>query len=165
MEIYIPNPLRCYHCQKFGHAKDRCTRTPMCIKYSKSDANKTNISQTAEKNTADSKDCEMWEKGKEILIKYTQNIPFPEARKIEATKYADVSKKNNSNTSIPSCQKYKTAKNTPTIINTNEINQLINEMKNLLTTIKSFISTITISENLPSKGNSKTKSNNFNQKT
>ena len=39
----------------------------------------------------------------EILrIKYTQNIPFPKARKIEATKYADVSKKNIPNISIPS---------------------------------------------------------------
>ena len=65
-------------------------------------ANKTHIAQTAgKKHTAESKDCEMSKKEKEILrIEYTQNIPFPKVRKIEATKYGDVSKKNIPNTSI-----------------------------------------------------------------
>ena len=54
----------------------------------------------------------MWKKEKETLrIKCTQNILFLEARKIvEATKYADVSKKNISNTSMASCQKCKIGK-------------------------------------------------------
>ena len=107
--------------KQLGHGKDRCTRTPVCVcvcvRFNKSDAYLTNGEQDPNrgKNTADSKDCKMWKKEKEILrIKYTQNIPFPEARKIvEATKYADVSKKNIPNTSIFSCQKCKTAENTP----------------------------------------------------
>ena len=60
----------------------------------------------------------MRKKEKEKLrIEYTQNIPFPEARKIEATKYANVSKKNIPNSSLPSCQKCKTAETMPTTIN------------------------------------------------
>ena len=26
VDIYIPNPLRCYLCQSYGHHEDRCTR-------------------------------------------------------------------------------------------------------------------------------------------
>ena len=25
VELYIPNPLRCYKCQRFGHHQDQCT--------------------------------------------------------------------------------------------------------------------------------------------
>jgi len=27
VEIYIPNPLRCFNCQKFGHSKNACKGT------------------------------------------------------------------------------------------------------------------------------------------
>ena len=27
---YKPEPLRCYHCNRFGHNKARCTRPPCC---------------------------------------------------------------------------------------------------------------------------------------
>ena len=30
VETYIPNPLRCHNCQKFGHHKEKCTRPPTC---------------------------------------------------------------------------------------------------------------------------------------
>ena len=30
VETYIPNPLRCHNCQKFGHYKEKCTRPPIC---------------------------------------------------------------------------------------------------------------------------------------
>ena len=96
VETYIPNSLRCYNRQEFGPGKDRCTRTPVCVRSSKSNANHTNGKQDPhcpncrKKHTTESKDCKMSKKEKEILrIKYTQNIPFPGARKIvEATKYA-----------------------------------------------------------------------------
>ena len=122
VETYISNLLRCYNCQKFGQGKEKCTRTPVCVRSRESDANHTNCEQDSccpncgKKHSA--KDWEMWKKEKEILrIKYMQNIPFLESRKIEATKYADVSKKNIPNTSLSSCQKSKTSESTPTIIN------------------------------------------------
>ena len=30
VEIYIPNPLRCHNCQKYGHHENRCTKDPLC---------------------------------------------------------------------------------------------------------------------------------------
>ena len=32
IETYMPNPLRCQKCQKYGHPKDKCTRPPICAK-------------------------------------------------------------------------------------------------------------------------------------
>ena len=28
VDVYIPNPLRCFNCQKFGHQKNNCTEDP-----------------------------------------------------------------------------------------------------------------------------------------
>ena len=30
VEVYIPNPLRCYQCQFFGHHEDYCMKKPTC---------------------------------------------------------------------------------------------------------------------------------------
>ena len=30
VEIYIPNPLRCFNCQQYGHHEDRCKNHPVC---------------------------------------------------------------------------------------------------------------------------------------
>ena len=30
VEVYVPNPLRCYNCQFFGHHERRCTRKKVC---------------------------------------------------------------------------------------------------------------------------------------
>ena len=29
---YIPNPLRCYNCQKFGHHEQKCLKSAVCKK-------------------------------------------------------------------------------------------------------------------------------------
>ena len=31
VEVYIPNPLRCYRCQMFGHHEDNCNRPAICV--------------------------------------------------------------------------------------------------------------------------------------
>ena len=31
VEVYIPNSLRCYNCQFFGHHESRCTRKKVCV--------------------------------------------------------------------------------------------------------------------------------------
>ena len=30
VEVYVPNSLRCYNCQFFGHHESRCTRKKVC---------------------------------------------------------------------------------------------------------------------------------------
>ena len=32
VEVYVPNPLRCHNCQKYGHHEDRCSKDPICSK-------------------------------------------------------------------------------------------------------------------------------------
>ena len=90
VEVYIPNPLRCHHCQKYGHHEDRCSKDPICSKcgqiaeHSESRCtNELHCVNCGEKHSADSKECRIWHKEKEILrIKFTRNISFFEARKL-----------------------------------------------------------------------------------
>ena len=93
VDIYIPNPLQCYSCFRFGHHErkcrlglssklcrrcgetandhdENCTRKPKCI-------------NCGGEHISTSKACDFWKKEKEIVtIKYKENVSFPEARKI-----------------------------------------------------------------------------------
>ena len=90
VEVYIPNPLRCHNCQKYGHHEDRCSKDPICSKCGQiaehSEGRCTNelhCANCGEKHSADSKECQIWHKEKEILrIKFTRNISFVVARKL-----------------------------------------------------------------------------------
>ncbi|GFS87116.1 uncharacterized protein K02A2.6 [Trichonephila clavipes] len=86
---YIPNPLRCFKCQRFGnsqtscrgqltysrcasvgHASTDCSLEPKCI-------------NCLQPHPSNSKLCPKWKIEKQIQeIKTTQNISYPEARKL-----------------------------------------------------------------------------------
>ena len=86
----IPNPLRCHNCQKYAHHENRCTKDPLYANCGEpanhteqSCRNDPNCVNCGEKYSANSKECQVWHKEKEILtVKFTRNISFPEARKI-----------------------------------------------------------------------------------
>ena len=91
VDPYIPNPLRCYACQVFGHHENKCHREEICANCGqpKHSADETDCKRPAkcfncnEDHPANSKQCQAWHTEKEILkVKYTRNIFFPEARKI-----------------------------------------------------------------------------------
>ena len=91
MTPYIPNPLRCYNCQKFGHHESKCLKPPVCKKCGGSGSdhvehtctNPINCINCQGNHPADSRDCVVWKREREInQVKYSNNIPFPEARKI-----------------------------------------------------------------------------------
>ena len=91
VDPYIPNPLRCYACQVFGHHENKCHREEICANCGqpKHSADETDCKRPAkcfncnEDHPANSKQCQAWHTEKEILkVKYTRNISFPEARKI-----------------------------------------------------------------------------------
>ena len=92
VDIYIPNPLRCFNCQKFGHHENNCPvvdgsvcencgtggddhRTSRCTNPAKCvNCNGNHVSRSSE--------CQVWKKEKEIMkIKVTQRLTYPEARK------------------------------------------------------------------------------------
>ena len=39
VDMYIPNPLRCFKCQKYGHHISKCPGSPVCAKCGKEDEN------------------------------------------------------------------------------------------------------------------------------
>ena len=91
VDPYIPNPLRCYACQVFGHHENKCHREEICANCGqpKHSADETDCKRPAkcfncnEDHPANSKQCQAWHTEKEILkVRYTRNISFPEARKI-----------------------------------------------------------------------------------
>ncbi|GFV46230.1 uncharacterized protein TNCV_5037181 [Trichonephila clavipes] len=85
---YIPNPLRCFKCQRFGHSQTSCRGQLTCSRCASVGHASTdcllelkciNCSQA---HSADSKLCPKWRTEKEIqVIKTNKNISYPEARK------------------------------------------------------------------------------------
>jgi hypothetical protein len=89
VELFIPNPLRCFNCQKYGHGKSTCNRRAVCAKCAQEghldDAcpNSPHCANCSGHHCSYSKDCQEWGKQKEISrIKFERNIPFGEAKKI-----------------------------------------------------------------------------------
>jgi hypothetical protein len=89
VELYVPNPLRCFNCQKYGHGKSTCNRRAVCAKCAQeghSDEacpNAPHCANCSGGHSSYSKDCQEWGKQKEISrIKFERNIPFGEAKKI-----------------------------------------------------------------------------------
>ena len=94
VEVYIPNPLRCFNCQRFGHHENGCPELPgsVCEKCGMGDFDHhTNACKLEAKcvnchknHLSKSNQCEIWKKEKEIMkIKVTQKITYLEAKKIQ----------------------------------------------------------------------------------
>ena len=93
VELYVPNPLRCFNCQKFGHHESNCPADlgSVCEKCGKGNhdhltsqcQNKAKCVNCGENHMSRSSDCDVWKKEKEVMkIKVTQRLTYPEARKI-----------------------------------------------------------------------------------
>lgn len=90
VDSYIPNPLRCFNCQKFGHHENNCKSSEVCVKCGQGAShhysecpNKLQCVNCGKEHAANSNTCEIWKKEKEIIrIKVQQNKSYPEARKL-----------------------------------------------------------------------------------
>ena len=89
VEQFIPNPLRCYNCQKFGHGKSTCRRQAVCARCSQEghqDNDCTNPQRCVNCSAAHpsySKDCPEWQKQRDITqVKFERNISFKEAKQV-----------------------------------------------------------------------------------
>jgi len=85
---YIPSPLRCFKCQKFGHHKNACRQAARCarcgdLEHQEAECRATPKCVNCEgDHPAFDKNCSMWIKEKSIQkIKAEQNISYHEARK------------------------------------------------------------------------------------
>ena len=93
VELYVPNPLRCFNCQRFGHHESNCPAdvgsvcercgtvnhdhpTSQC-------QNQAKCVNCGENHMSRSSDCDVWKKEKNVMkIKVTQRLTYPEARKV-----------------------------------------------------------------------------------
>ena len=80
---YIPNPMRCFKCQLFGHHQGYCKRDAVCSKCGKQGHDDKTCTQDPccvnckGSHPAYSKDCPKWKEEKEICrIKVMSNISF-----------------------------------------------------------------------------------------
>ncbi|GBM28824.1 hypothetical protein AVEN_241848-1 [Araneus ventricosus] len=103
---YIPNPLRCYKCQHFGHSKPNCRGTLTCARCAVA-GHESNDCTAKEKcvnckgdHPSFSRSCPSWKMEKEVVtLKFRNNISYPEARNLvkarispACTSYASVLK-------------------------------------------------------------------------
>ncbi|KAK6189066.1 hypothetical protein SNE40_005111 [Patella caerulea] len=86
---YIPNPLRCFHCQRFGHSKNVCKGKATCARCGQDGHESTSCQldhcciNCKGSHFAYSRECPIWKKEKQVQqVKTEKNIPYPEARKL-----------------------------------------------------------------------------------
>ncbi|GBM53638.1 hypothetical protein AVEN_105519-1 [Araneus ventricosus] len=105
---YIPNPLRCFKCQRFGHSKTNCRGTLTCARCAVAGHESTGCTAVEKcvncqgQHTSFSRSCPNWKQEKEVVTtKYQINISFPEARRLvkaqappDGRSYASVVEKN-----------------------------------------------------------------------
>ena len=85
---YIPNPLRCFNCNKFGHPKDRCKRKACCARCGGTDHTDDrecrripHCTNCEGEHSSFSKDCPSWKVKKEIQwVRVLNNISFLQAK-------------------------------------------------------------------------------------
>ena len=85
--VYVPNPLRCFKCQRYGHASSRCSHSSVCGRCGEQPhegecPNDPHCVNCSGDHPAFFRDCPRWHQEKAVLnYKYTNNVSFPEARK------------------------------------------------------------------------------------
>ncbi|GBN78433.1 hypothetical protein AVEN_130609-1 [Araneus ventricosus] len=118
---YIPNPLRCFKYQRYGHSQQSYRGTdPVCGKCAES-GHETNVCTSdtfkcrncSGPHAASSKSCPTWIFEKVIAVKIKRNITFPEARQFVKDRSPKVGVSYSS-----------TVQMQPKISNTSEINNL-----------------------------------------
>ncbi|GBM17938.1 hypothetical protein AVEN_111088-1 [Araneus ventricosus] len=86
---YIPNPFRCFKCQRFGHSKVSCRGTLTCSRCAEAGHDSSDC-KASEKcvnykgsHTSFSRLCSAWKFEKEVIVeKVEKDISFLEARQI-----------------------------------------------------------------------------------
>ncbi|GBN41238.1 hypothetical protein AVEN_78763-1 [Araneus ventricosus] len=86
---YIPNPLRCFQCQKYGHSKDACRGTLTCARCAQADHESSHCTAPEKcvncrgSHTSFSRSCPAWITEKEVVaVKVKEQVSYPEARRI-----------------------------------------------------------------------------------
>ena len=92
---YIPNPMRCFSCQLFGHTKHTCKNKPACAKCGSADHTDSYTCENAasclncrEDHPSFSRECQIWKQEKHIQeIRVKENISYGEAKRRSQQNY------------------------------------------------------------------------------
>ncbi|GBN22723.1 hypothetical protein AVEN_68057-1 [Araneus ventricosus] len=89
VRTYIPNPLRCFKCQRFGHSKTSFRGTLTCARCAEFGHESTDCTRAEKRvnckgeHTSFSRNCFAWKQEKDIIsTKIKKQISFQEARKL-----------------------------------------------------------------------------------
>lgn len=87
VDTYIPNPIRCFKCQRYGHFKSNCKKMEACEKCGREDHITADCKEVAHcincdgSHPANSRTCPKWIEEKEIQkIKATGNMTYTKAK-------------------------------------------------------------------------------------
>ena len=112
VRTYVPNPMRCFRCQRFGHTKTHCRNRPACAKCSSlehldEDCDATvprcvNCGDAQLPHTSYDRSCPSYVREKEIIaLKATRNLSFKEARDMYNQSHPTVSYAQKAKTPVP----------------------------------------------------------------
>ena len=84
---FIPNPLRCFRCQRYGHGIDKCRGKVTCSRCSgehdsEACSEQPHCANCDENHPSTDRNCSKFLFEKEVQkVKFTENISYPEARR------------------------------------------------------------------------------------
>ena len=94
--LFVPNPMHCFNCNKFGHTSQCCKVAAKCTgcgkdKHEGQCEGPKLCSNCNGPHASSSKDCPVWQKEKEIQrVRVEKRISFPEARQLVEAKMPTV---------------------------------------------------------------------------
>ena len=96
VRVFIPNPLRCYNCQRFGHGSSTCKYSARCFRCGQAPHGQgvqctgtpICLSCDSSEHLVSSSQCPVWKEEKSICeLKANSGMSYPEARRqVKATK-------------------------------------------------------------------------------
>ena len=89
VRVFVPNPLRCYKCQRFGHGSSTCRQTARCHKCGEAPHDGSDctapqlcLSCGSSDHLVSSSQCPVWKEEKGICeLKAKSGLSYPEARR------------------------------------------------------------------------------------
>ena len=94
--FFVPSPMRCFSCNKFGHTSQRCKFAAKCTgcgkdKHEGQCEGPKLCSNCNGPHASSAKDCPVWQKEKEIQrVRVEKRISFPEAKQLVEAKMPTV---------------------------------------------------------------------------